>query len=287
MGFNQRTDFTCINGQDGQNGTNGNDGDPGKYGNIWLVQGTSIPKERLTYRQPISSFTGKTIELIRNDWLTKTGLRDLLASGSNVEGSYQQLETLRGYVGVVWQAKSTIAQIGDPAIGANIDEVGKISLEISGTLEYTLSKQQNKSTISITGGINATRLKQFKFQYFNAKLGAQNFVLQDQGNLLNELKAVTFKVRLYNDDGSSQVINKIYNITPQSKPIAGLDLPQNFYKFDLGTDLSTSLTLGQAMTYGIEIEQITRSGARYQSGMNVKFVVEKTASTTKVDYTSD
>ncbi|MFM6138850.1 MAG: hypothetical protein ACKPCP_32735, partial [Sphaerospermopsis kisseleviana] len=232
IGLSRRKTFTCEDGQSGKRGRRGIDGQPGSYGQVWLVQGDNIPKELISYSDRVSLLVGKNIPLLKNNWLEKTGLRNLLGTGSDVRDSYRLLQTVQGSFQVAWQAAKRPQDLGDPEIKSVITKSGQLQFDIPGTLEYKLSKSQNQTVVAITGGIHPQRLGRFQFKGFDRFRDARNFTLLDEGKLLPDLKALKLTIILYQNDAKKSEIS--YALTPQPPYPQGLSVWGNLYKVNLG-----------------------------------------------------
>jgi hypothetical protein len=284
IGLSEQKTFTCENGESGKQGRKGADGQPGSYGKVWLVQGDDIPKEQISYSDRVSLLTDRTIPLLKNNWLEKTGLRSLLGTGSDVRDTYDLLQTVQGSFKVAWQAAKRPQELGDPEMKAVITESGQLQFYIPGTLEYKLSESQNQTLVAITGGIHPQRLGRFKFKGLDRFRDPRNFTLLDEGTLLPELKAVKFTIILYQND--SKVSEVSYPFALQPPYPQGLSVWGNLYKVNLGDRFDSWLQTGQPIQYEIRVEQTTRSGVTYVSGMKINLIVDKVTPSPNIEYYS-
>lgn len=286
VGQDRQDRFTCENGAQGQNGKNGSDGISGAYGRIWLVKGTSIPPEKLTHAEKVSTLSSKSIPFIKNNWLEKNGLRQILASGSNVSDSYLLLETKRRSLNVVWSTTKSYADLGDPTIEAAIVPSGKLDLTIPGTLESFTEEQSDATIVKIVNGIHPNRLQQFKFKGFYLFKDPSKVYLEDRGNLLNEIKQVEVTVALYDRNGNqlgTKLKELTYAIAPNFQTPKGISIANNSYTIDFGDSLNTWLKPDKQMAYTFSIRQTTKAGETYDSGLKVKFVVGKISTNPEVE----
>jgi hypothetical protein len=259
-------------GRDGSPGADGRDGATGPAGPVRLVIGSSIPTEAVSYQSPIGASIGQPITLLKNNWLPQTGLSALLAPGSNVPDSYQQLQTVRDQFQIDWQTPKSVALLGDPSISAVIDAAGQVAFQFPGHLEYRRTRQDGRIRIAIVNGINPDRLRQIKFRGFNQFQDARNFSLIDEGKLLPEIASLTVTVRV--SDGS-QTIEDTYTVSSKATESANLTVLGDIYKIQLGEKFTPLLRPAQALIYDLQIEQVARSGARYPSRIQVKQVVNQ------------
>ena len=272
IGVTNKIQYTARHGRNGSSGSHGKNGSSGKYGKVWLVKGEAIPKQRTNYSNYLSSINGKTIKLLKNNWLKKNGLRQFLDAGSNIPDSYRLLQTVRNSFSVDWKTKKSFADLGNPSMDISIDKSGDLDFSIPGTLEYKKIIQPNKTTIAIVNGIHPNRLKQFKFRGFDRFRDARNFALLDEGDLLKEIEGLIITVELSNGKTSKNVS---YGINSQTQESEKLKVWGNLYKFRLGEEFDSLLQPGQEITYTINIQQIAKSGSRYASGMRVTQVVDR------------
>jgi hypothetical protein len=283
LGLYNRETFRCDNGQSGKRGNKGQDGQSGNYGQSWLVQGKEIPRERVSFSDRISKITDTNIPLLKNNWLEKTGLKSLLGNGSDVRDDYRLLQTVQGAFKVTWKAKKRPQDLGEPEITGKITESGRLLFDIPGTLEYKISDQKKQSVVTITGGINPNRLGGYKFKGFDRFRDARNFTLADDSTLLPELQGANITIMLYQND--SKVSEVTYPVGLKPPYTKGLTVwKDNLYKINLADRFDSFLQAGKPAKYDIRIDQITRSGATYTSGMKIDFIVDKVTSSPKVEY---
>jgi hypothetical protein len=283
--------YQAYAGADGTPGRDGQDGRMGQFGNVSLVPGDRIPTEALTHSSPIAAINGQPINLLKNNWLNQTGLRQHLAGSANVPDHYQQLQTVRNQFQVDWQTSKSFALLGDPTISSSIDAAGNLDFDLPGHLEYRQTREavdQRSGTaprtrIAIVNGIAPDRLKQVKFRGFEQFQDARNFALIDNGKLLKEITGMTVTVTV---SDAEQTIEDHYNITDRngnvvaSNNIVGLG---DIYKIQLSEKFTPLLQSGKPLTYNLLIQQTTRSKAHYQSQIRVKQVVDQ-VTFPKVEY---
>ncbi|MEI6427662.1 MAG: hypothetical protein WCO45_04620 [Pseudanabaena sp. ELA607] len=190
--------YTCQAGTNGAPGRNGNNGKKGSYGRVTLVPVPSIPTERLSSMALLRDAVDKTETLVANVWVRKQGLRQLLASGSQVSNNYVFLqETLRPRHRIEWAANGTPQSLGIELVpvGAKVtnpfDEVAQFSWQIPDTIEYeTFRNAENIEVAKITGGFAPQRLTSFVLtDKFNGQGREITLNIVDRGNLRQLLRS--------------------------------------------------------------------------------------------------
>ncbi|MBD2649840.1 hypothetical protein H6G92_27105 [Nostoc foliaceum FACHB-393] len=208
------------------------------------------------------------------------GLQSLLGTGSDVRDSYRLLETVQSSFKVSWQTVKRPQDLGDPPLKAEITELGKLQFYIPGTLEYKLNNLPTKTEIAITGGIHPKRLGRFKFKGSDRGSDPRNFTLLDEGKLLGELKAVKLTIILSQNNSKMSEIS--YPLVPHQTYPHWADA----YEINLGNRFDSWLQPGQPVEYEIRIEQTTRAGVTYTSGMKIGFVAGKVNHSPNIQYYS-
>ncbi|MBN3950170.1 MAG: hypothetical protein HWQ38_28365 [Nostoc sp. NMS7] len=179
-----------------------------------------------------------------------------------------------------WQTVKRPQDLGDPSLKVEITESGKLQFYIPGTLEYKLNNSPNQTEIAITGGIHPKRLGRFKFKGFDRFSDSRNFTLLDEGKLLGELKTVKLTIILFQNN--SKVSEMSYPLVPHRPYPHWADA----YQINLGDRFDSWLQPGQPVKYEIRIEQTTRSGVTYTSGMKIGLVVDKVTHSPDIQYYS-
>lgn len=272
IGVGRKFQYIAKSGKNGHDGSNGKKGASGNYGQVLLVKGETIPQEKINYSNRLSSINGKTIQLLKNNWLKKNSLRQFLGENSDIPSTYKLLQTVRNSFSVDWKTEKSFTELGNPSINVSINSDGNLDFNIPDTLEYQKMIQPDKTTINIVGGIDPNRLKKFKFRGFDRFRDTRNFAVLDEGDLLKEIKGLIINIKLSNGNRSKDISYTITSSNPETK---GLKVWGNLYKFQLGEEFESLLQPGQEITYNIKMTQITKSGGYYTSGMQVKQVVNR------------
>jgi hypothetical protein len=140
----------------------------------------------------------KTETLVANIWETRTGLRRLLAGGSQVSDSYRFLaETVRPRHRIEWAAKGTPQTLGIELVpvggqlGIDGNGAAQFSWQIPDTIEYeTLTSSDNVAVARITGGFAPPRLTSFIVAGgFNGQGRDMTLNLVDRGTLRQLLRS--------------------------------------------------------------------------------------------------
>ncbi len=190
--------YTCQSGTNGAPGRNGVNGRRGNYGQITLVPVPAIPPERLTAMTLLQDAVNKTETLVANVWERRSGLRQLLASSSQVSNNYIFLaETLRPRHRIEWGAKVAPQSLGIELVpvGAQLEKTANgsftFSWQIPDTIEYeTFRNGENVAVARIIGGFAPNRLSSFTIaDQFSGQGRALTLNLVDRGNLRQLLRS--------------------------------------------------------------------------------------------------
>jgi hypothetical protein len=146
-----------------------------------------------------------------------------------------------------------------------IDAAGELAFGLPGHLEYRQTRQGDQTRITIVNGVAPDRLKQVKFRGFEQFQNPRNFALIDQGKLIKEISGLTVNVSV---SDQTQTIAESY-------PINKITVLGDIYKMQLSEKFTPLLQPGNPLTYNFQIQQTTRSGANYRSGIRVKQVVDQ------------
>ena len=83
-------EYDCDDGRNGRNGRDGRDGETGSLGQLVLInQAEPLPQENPHQSHSVSSLANLTVNLSRNLWETRSGAKNLLATGSTLANDYQ------------------------------------------------------------------------------------------------------------------------------------------------------------------------------------------------------
>jgi hypothetical protein len=282
-GISGHSHYQAEAGHDGNAGRNGSDGSQGQSGNVYLVMGDQIPTENLSYYNPIATAIGQPINLLKNNWRSETGLRQLVAPGSNVRDDYQMLHTVRHQLSVDWKAPQSFAAMGNPMISTAIDGNGDLSIEIPGHLEFRQVHEGDRTKLTVINGVAPDRLRQVKFYGFEQFQNARNFSLIDHAKLLKEIARMEIQVSV---SGQGNTITDAYTISSTNGAInasANITTIADVYKIQLSEKFTPLLQPGNMLTYDISIRQVTRSGAQYDTRIRVKQAVDQ-VTFPKVEY---
>jgi hypothetical protein len=278
-GVARRSQFFARSGANGAPGDPGRDGQPGRTGQVSIILGDRIPSEKLQDEQRFSQQNQQPISLTRNFWDPQVGLLGRLGSGSRVSDQYLQLRTVQAIVVPEWRTNQDFSSLGDPAFRVELDEQGELQVEVPGTLDYQLESQGQTTRLVVSGGIHPDRLGGFRFAGFDRFRDARNFALIDETHLLADLQACTITIEV--SDGKSTEQFR-YRLTAQEPAPSGIVRTANLYKVQLPE--SPLFTAGTKLTYRIQIEQITRSGQAYPSGMTLEQVVDRITPNPSLEY---
>ena len=293
-GVAQVRSFGCQDGDHGKSGSNGRDGTDGDYGRFRLIPSGDIPQEQVEYSGSLSAQLGQTVELVKNIWEQKTGLRSLLSPTSNTPDSYTYLKsTERPKYRLEWAAADTPEKLGVVDVSTSVvarpvgDQV-VLDLTIPGTLDYTLSDESGVKVAKITGGFSPTRVESFEVEKIFAKEGESELVLVDKGDLRNLLSETTIEIALLTKQSASGLASETYQprheatfyIRRGTEPIDSdnFSVVDNIYAFGLGKRFRPWLKPGYDALYRVNIHQTTNSGAIYTQTEEIPFQVDLGAS---------
>ncbi|NRA68396.1 MAG: hypothetical protein HRU19_28180 [Pseudobacteriovorax sp.] len=287
QGVTQRKTFRCTSGDYGRTGSNGSNGSYGSQGSITLVPRLSIAPTKPSFYDGISNLLGKRIDLSKDIWVTRNGTAQLLAPSSNVPSYYKYLlKTSKLSYQINWNASQSPSQLGvqNVRIGGQIlsrSETGELSLSLPGTIEYTKSQSGNLTTISLTGGFDPARLDKVSISDISGIQEDGELVLEDVGNLWNELKSVELEVSLLTNKTASGVTvsprpvfrhKKTFSVVNGTAGI-GAQLTGDSIALDAGRYFYPWLKSGYKAKYQILVKQITRNGTEYMSNIERSFTV--------------
>jgi len=287
QGVSESKTFECRSGENGSEGSKGRDSNDGGYGEVILVPRKDIPEENTSHSAPLSSLIGNQIELVKNIWVRKKGLRSLLNPSAKVPNTYTYLKsTARVNYRVDWKSAKTPAELGisDTEIGASIelsDLTAAIDFSVPATLEYKTSKQGNLGVLTITGGFSPDRVKGFRVDDVSS-LPNSKLVLADVGNVKALLKNTSIEVECLTKQSASGITvtddyqerySVKFDIPPTGIPSAGVTVAENVYTFDTQRFFGAWLKPGYDVQYVINITQTTKSGAVYKQSEEIKFQV--------------
>ena len=291
QGVSESKRFECRSGEDGREGSNGRPSNDGKYGEVVLVPRKDIPEEKTSHSAPLSSLIGNKIEIVKNIWVRKEGLRSLLNPSAKVPDSYTYLEsTARLNYRVDWKAAKTPAELGisDTEIGASIqlsERSAMLDFSVPGTLEYKTSKQGSSDVLTITGGFSPNRVKSFRVDGVSNLTNKENkLVLVDRGNVKALLKSMTIEIECLTKQSASGITvtdnyqkrySVKFDIPPTGTPSVGATLSENVYTFDMQRFFGAWLRPGYDVQYAVKITQTTKSGAVYNQSEEIRFQVPK------------
>ncbi len=282
IGISRERWFSCKSGGDGMYGKDGADGWAGDYGSVTLIPRKDIPTENDSHADYTSSFIGQEILLVKNHWVTRNNLRALLAPGSNVAGQYQFLEST-SYLKfkVMKDTPKSLEELGDPMVRAYITSDKKIAFTLSGTIERKIEHRGNLTILTITGGFDDSRLKQFSVKNQSGVQNDAKLVLLDGGKTLPLLRETKITIKLFTKQSASGLTVTNYKfrhdfnvmISKTGLPDHRVSIDGNVYTIDTGRSFYPWLKKGYNARYEIKIEQITLTGAVYTSNIQSTFVV--------------
>lgn len=244
----------------------------------------------------MTNLIGKQIDLSKNFWSKRQGLRSLLNAASNVPDSFKYLNIANLSYRVDWQASKTPEQleIADIKLGGEItlnNLKPKMSLDLSnipGTIDYQVNTNDNLTTLAITGGFAPSRVKSFEIAEYGGNK-ANEIIIKDNGRVRDLLAntEISVDVRItqknphpeLNPDRGDYIYKDYLEFeAPPNKPATG-SMTVNDNLYTLSIPLSNRalndfwFASGADITYTITVVQTTKKGTKYRQDMNVEFVV--------------
>ena len=296
LGVTRNRSYQAIRGSQGESGKNGKNGKNGNYGEIILIPRQRIPAEKITYEDSLSNLIGRKIDLSKNMWVEKRGLRNLLNSASNVPNSYKYLLIGNHSYIVDWQASQTPQQleVDTVTLGGKIgfnNLTPKISLDLNnlpGTIDYEIKNEKNLTRLVITGGFAPSRVRSFTTVQYGGNKPNQ-IVIQDNG----KVKDLLAKTKIYlntritqnnphpelnpNIDNYDYKDNQVFELLSNQSTTENLNIKNNQYT--LTVPLNTRalndfwFASGANIIYEIRIIQKTKMGKEYSQNIDVNFTV--------------
>ncbi|MGB3299390.1 MAG: hypothetical protein WBA76_14060, partial [Phormidesmis sp.] len=288
-GISQTKQFHCKEGDRGTQGIDGQKGTDGRYGAFHLIPRADIPQETPQRKGELKALLGQTLELAKNIWVERQDLRGQLNPASNVPSSYTYLQsTERPKFRLEWTAAATPESLGvaTAEVGAAVEvqsDRAVLAVDIPGTLDYTTSTQNEVEVANITGGFSPSRVKSFQIEGVTSTAGESQLVLVDKGNTRELLRNTKIEVTLLTKQSASGLATPdyrrrnsiVFDISPNSSKSlnTSLAIAGDVYMFNLGRSFGSWLKPGYEASYSINIQQTTRSGARYEQTQNIDFQV--------------
>jgi hypothetical protein len=279
--------FFCQNGEQGAPGRNGRPGASGHYGQLRLIPRPTIPDEMVHYSDSLQNLLGQSIELVKNIWVQRQGLSDLLHPSSDIPNDYTYLKsTERPRFRLEWAAEETPEELGigmlEIATSVRVEnEQARLTYEIPGTVDYTISRQADVEIVTVTGGFFPDRLGQFELADMTNGVEESELVFVDQGALRELLETTTIAVSCFTKQSASGVASDNYQfrhsvdfeVSRRGVFSNKLALSGNEYILTLGQVFSPWLKSGYDVMYVIEFRQTTNSGATYSQTEEIEFRV--------------
>ncbi len=265
--------YQCRIGDNGDVGRAGKPGQPGIYGKVTLIPRQEIPQEQVQYYAPLGELMGRQVDLVKNIWVQKQGLRSQLNANSKVPDTYTYLDsTARMNYRIDWKATVLPEAINVSGLEAGAEitvQQGKTTLDLKlpGTLDYTRKQMGKLNLVTITGGFDSARVQAFQVQDANAS----QLVLVDQGEVRALLRGTRITITCLTKQSASGLVSDEYkkrhsqefSIPPVGPSRDGVEVSDHQYRLQLEPFFSAWLNPGTDVQYQIEIQQTTKSNAVY------------------------
>ncbi|ABW28295.1 hypothetical protein [Acaryochloris marina] len=269
--------FHCTGGAAGKDGQDGQAGREGRYGQVVMVPREDIPQEKVQYYAPLEQLMGQQVDLVKNIWTEKSGLRSQLHPNSKVPDTYTYLDsTARLNYRIDWNAPKspTELEVSDTKIGATIqvqNNQGQLDFELPGTLEYQLKQQDPLTVMTITGGFSPNRVQSFRIDEEASQRQVGQLVLVDDGDVRSLLQNTKLKVTCLSKQSASGLKTDTYQVRhsvelrvpPIGRSSDGVGVDKNVYTLNVQPFFSAWLKPGYDIQYQVKVEQTTKSNAVY------------------------
>jgi hypothetical protein len=155
--------YSCRDGATGSNGNYGGEAQHGSYGNVSVILGaTSETKSSPRLDSIVSEVIGKTYLFSGADNEPRTGLRALLASGSDVADTFSLRKFFQRKVKLEWRPKLTPQEAGVDKQRVVLSLEGKASAPTVGVwlgtnkVTYRVTNKDDTTTVAFTHILNST-----------------------------------------------------------------------------------------------------------------------------------
>lgn len=183
--------FSCSSGSNGRSGSKGSNGRDGYWGNIKLVKNiTELPGEYPTTSISLINASESDIELTKQIWVAKTGLKALIADGSIISNNYSEyIKLAHRKFRFVWDVERDISSFSDMKISLNFDGE-KIDFNIEGEdfLQFTSEEIEGVTLVTVTSAYKTSEIK--NLEIYDTKGYGKDLVLviKDNESISNLVK---------------------------------------------------------------------------------------------------
>ncbi|MEM9483375.1 MAG: collagen-like protein, partial [Cyanobacteria bacterium P01_F01_bin.116] len=165
-------EYHCDDGRDGRDGRNGRDGETGSQGQLVLInQPEPLPQASPQQSHAVSSLANLTVNLSRNLWETRSGAKNLLATGSTIANEYQfYIGHIERQFALDWQAPQP-SQGFTEAVDLELQRNGQVNINFPETywlLGETI-EQETLTTYRVDGIVPVEEVTQLAMGRVNGR----------------------------------------------------------------------------------------------------------------------
>jgi hypothetical protein len=153
--------YRCTNGEHGRNGQRASNGEDGSYGEIRVVVGLAKETDVAYWTTKLGNIIDKTYVLAGYLEEFRSGMRNLLRSGSDVSDRYSFLKYAQQKVKFAWKPKKTPQEVGADRIDVSVALGGTVAspdlnLKIPPQLTHKIVKQGDTTLVTFTHLLSTT-----------------------------------------------------------------------------------------------------------------------------------
>jgi len=188
--------YSCSDGSDGSSGRDGYHGQDGRYGHIKLVKNiTELPGELLSLKTTFKEASSVDLEMAKQIWVSKSGIKSLLSENSNVSDSYSEYSHLATRkFRFVWAAKRSMDEFNSLAIELSYDgEKINFSLPKELFIEKEVEQVDGITIVTVTKLFKKDELEKLKISETKSYGKKLQLLVKDEAGVSSDVET---KVRL-------------------------------------------------------------------------------------------
>lgn len=154
--------FSCSSGSNGRTGRDGYKGRDGYWGKIRLIKDIEeLPIETPSSTISLVEASKFDVELSKQIWESKTGIKEFLAEGSVVSGDYSEfIKLAERKFRLVWSVERPVSDFPKMEFALNFDGE-KVNFKIKGEafLQYTTQEVEGVTIVEVTNAYKTSEIK--------------------------------------------------------------------------------------------------------------------------------